>query len=368
MRRASAPWVGAALAFAGLVTHARAAAAQEERVLVLRAEAAPGHEADASPELLARAEGATIAALVSLSRTPLRDESAAAPDEAAIDALARSRDADWVLRVHVLPTRAGYVAQVEAIHPSSGTRRERSVEVVREQEVSQLVALLGPLLEAPEAPPPTVQAPSAPPEAQVPGAPGVEPPAGEGATSPGATTESNAAEQWRAREQARQEAASQDAWEGRERYGTPRMLLQGGLALRPVVSHPGTGGERVIGAYELRFGLAFPEVQGLEWRGSVEAVFGAISGLSLMTGAVYLFSPFVSTPVHIGPGLEIGWIQSLEAGARQAFFALRLSAVISWRFHGQWYLEEALPEITVLGGGGAAQATFGFAVRVGRRF
>jgi hypothetical protein len=377
MRRAS-PWARgarAALLFAGLVAITRPAAAQgEARVLVLRAEPAPGHEAD--PDLLARAEGATIAALVTLGLSPLRDERAGAPDEAAtVEALAASRRADWVVRVRALPTQAGYVAQVEAIHPATGTRREGSAEIVRAQEVSQLVALLGPLLE-----PTPVAAEGAPPTTTAePGAAATEPEAPRATEGPSAAPDGarpaeeeasgpDAAQQWLAREDERQESASRRAWEGRERYGEPRMLAQGGLALRPLTNDPGTGGARVMGAVELRFGLAFPKVKGLEWRGSLEAMFGAISGLSLMTGAVYLFSPWVDAPVHLGPGLEIGWLQSLEDQLRQAFFAARLSAVVSWRFHAQWYLEGALPEITILGGGGAAAATVGLAVRVGRRF
>src|SRR5690606_23102995 len=126
--------------------------------------------------------------------------------------------------------------------------------------------------------------------------------------------------------------------------------------------------DRVMGAVEARFGLSFPEVKGLEWRASLEAYFGAISGLSLMTGAVYLWSPFVDAPVHIGPGLELGWLQSLEAQLRQAFFAFRMSAVVSWRFHEAWYLEGAVPEIMIFSGGGATAASVGLALRVGRRF
>ncbi len=361
-----------ALALLALVVLAPATA-RAERVLVLHPETAAG-QASAGGADLARVEGAVIAALVSMGHEPLRDESATPPaDAAAAQALGAGRGATYVVRVRALPTQAGYVAQITAHDVRTGTAREGSGEIVQLREVSQLAEVLTPLL-VPEpaagtdADTDTDADAESGTETDADADPETEPEP-ETEAEPGAASVAGAQEAWGARERERQEAAAREAWEGRERYGVPLpMLLQGGLALRPLANRPAVLSSAVMGAVELRFGYGLPKAPGLELRGSVEGSFGAMSGFGLMGGAVYLFSPFIDAPVHFGPSLELGWLQSFAEGFDHAFFASRVAAVVSWHFGDGWYLEGAVPEIMVLAGASLVPVTVGLAVRVGRRF
>lgn len=381
--RAAAGW---ALVVAALVT-AAPASARAERVLVLQPEPAEG-QASAGGQDLARVEGALIAALVTMGHEPLRDESAVPPAEETVRTLGAERGAAYVVRLRATPTQAGYVAQVRVHDVNAGTVRERSGEVARLRDVSDLTELLMPLFaaaaEAPNetgagegAPEPRSEgAVTAEPEAEAEladedEAEALEPVEAEGARPEAAESAAeleSAQEAWSARERARQEAAQRDAWENRERYGVPySRLLQAGLALRPMANRPAALSASTMGAFELRFGYGLKSAPGLELRASIEGSFGAMYGVGAMAGAAYLFSPLIEAPVHFGPSVELGWLQGFADNFDQAFFAARVAAVVSWHFGKNWYLEGALPEIMLLAGE-SVPVTIGLALRIGWRF
>lgn len=366
--------IGLGVAVCVALCAATPSTAHAERVLVLRPDPAIGSGRQADADLLARAEGATIAALVSMSHEPIRDESSAPATDLEITTRGADRGAAFVVRIRPTPTQAGYVAHVTVFDVRTGTSREASGEIVPLREVGQLVALMTPLMvtEAGGSEPATAADPGA--DADT-GADSdadtdsdADPEADSDPDETGGGGVSEAQGAWGERERERQETAQREAWENRERYGVPKpILIQGGLSMRPILNGPDALGSSVLGAVELRFGYGLPSTPGLEFRGSLEGVFGAVSGFSLMGGAVYLFSPFIDAPVHFGPSLEIGWLQGFADGFTQAFFAIRAAHVVSWRFGGDWYLEGAIPELGVLAANGAA-VTLGLSARVGHRF
>jgi hypothetical protein len=179
------------------------------------------------------------------------------------------------------------------------------------------------------------------------------------------------------REAAAAHASEQTRWDQRPLYGAGGawMLQLGGAAgdAIPFSQHIVTidGMQRAIppggafGMVQARIGRRIDGAGGLELRAGADVFFGLGTGLDLMVGATYQFSPFVE-PIHIGAIAELG-LSIAFTGPRDVGFALRAGGVISWNPTGGFYLELALPEIGVMTNG-PGQLVFGASLRAGYRF
>jgi hypothetical protein len=352
-----------AVALATLVSAPRVALA--DRVVLLPPTGDIGDEGlDAVEEALAEA-------IRALGHEPLTERSATHTNEEAVPetanemrAIAEMQHATWAVAAHVdrgstvaywLTLRVGYVPDTRL--------EEIEAEVRRSHESGRLQALLAALLRATGLGHDIVDL------------------AGEDRTGREADAvtdaerqreeerrraEERAQEEFAERERERAEREARERWEGRERFGTPNVLVEAGLGLRPLVQtgSGGTGG--TLGAVEIHVGYGLAKMPGLELRGGLDVLFGATSGFALYGGAAYLGSPWAGTPVHIGGAVELGFMQSLT-GSKTGGVLLRLSPLAAWRFHDQWYLEGALPELMWVSAGSGG-VTLGLSVRVGHRF
>lgn len=120
-----------------------------------------------------------------------------------------------------------------------------------------------------------------------------------------------------------------------------------------------------VGAVQARAGYALAGTGGLELRAGVDVLFGGTTGLSLLAGASYQFTPFVEA-IHIGAVLELG-VNFLFTGPRDAGFVARLSAIASFELAPHITLEVSLPELGFITNGPGA-LMFGASARVGYRF
>lgn len=120
-----------------------------------------------------------------------------------------------------------------------------------------------------------------------------------------------------------------------------------------------------VGAVQARAGYALAGTGGLELRAGVDVLFGGTSGLSLLAGASYQFTPFVEA-IHLGAVLELG-VNFLFTGPRDVGFVARISAIASFELAPHITLEVSLPELGILTNGPGA-LTFGASARVGYRF
>lgn len=162
-----------------------------------------------------------------------------------------------------------------------------------------------------------------------------------------------------AAEQAEAEANDAQRFADRERYGTPRILIQAGLGVHPLVRSRGSG---TLGTFEIQAGYAI--TGGLELRGGLDIVFGAAGGFGLHAGAAYFASPF-SFPLHIGGAVDIGLFQALT-GNKVPSLMVRVGPVVSYHLTSDFYVE-AEPSLTIFSANGGVVA-LGASVRVGRRF
>ncbi len=149
------------------------------------------------------------------------------------------------------------------------------------------------------------------------------------------------------------------------RYGEPRRVLFAAFGVRPIVARD-QGQGRGIGLVEFEFGHTFESAAGLELRAGLELNYGAIGGLGVTIGALYLKQPIEGLDLFLGGRVDIGLIGSWS-GAGGAGFQVTGAFVASWNFAGDWYLEGTLPELgyTTLGQGGW---TLGFTAGLGLRF
>ena len=120
-----------------------------------------------------------------------------------------------------------------------------------------------------------------------------------------------------------------------------------------------------VGAVQARAGYALAGTGGLELRAGVDVLFGGTSGLSLLAGASYQFTPFVEA-IHLGAVLELG-VNFLFTGPRDVGFVARLSAIASFELAPHITLEVSLPELGIITNGPGA-LMFGASARVGYRF
>jgi hypothetical protein len=118
-----------------------------------------------------------------------------------------------------------------------------------------------------------------------------------------------------------------------------------------------------LGLVKARIGRLL--VPGLELRAGADIFFGLGTGLDLMIGATYQFTPFVA-PVHIGAIAEVGMSIAFQ-GPRDVGFLFRAGAVVSWNPVEHLYFELALPELGVMTNGTGA-VVFGASLRLGYRF
>ena len=164
-----------------------------------------------------------------------------------------------------------------------------------------------------------------------------------------------------------EEAARQEAWDGRERYGDHgSMLGSGGLGGHLLVAVPESARGGGLVSLQGRFGYDIESVSGLELRAGLDIFLGSASGFALTGGAAYLASPFQDTPIFVGGAVELGYYQALS-GNRVPSLLVRASALGTWRMSDDLYLEVALPELTALSANGGA-LSIGTSVRVGSRF
>ena len=174
------------------------------------------------------------------------------------------------------------------------------------------------------------------------------------------------------RQQAAQAAAqaaqtAQHAWDHRPVYGADGawMVQIGGAGGGAAIygEHPHTPGAGALGLVQARVGRML--VEGLELRAGADIFFGLGTGLDLMIGASYQFTPFVA-PVHIGAIAEVGMSIAFQ-GPRDVGFLFRAGAVVSWNPVEHLYFELALPELGVMTNGTGA-VVFGASLRLGYRF
>lgn len=177
-------------------------------------------------------------------------------------------------------------------------------------------------------------------------------------------------ERQQAEEAARREAEEaaqreRDAWESRLWYGRDGewvVLVGGGGGYLAGFGDRGGGG---LGMIQARLGRFFSGTDGLELRGGIDAVLGAVGGMNITLGASWQFSPFVE-PIRIGPLLELG-ASFTFTGAQDTGFLARLGAVASWAPTPQLQIELTLPELSVITNGPGA-IVVGSSLRVGYRF
>jgi len=120
-----------------------------------------------------------------------------------------------------------------------------------------------------------------------------------------------------------------------------------------------------VGAVQARAAYALAGTGGLELRAGVDVLFGGTTGLNLLVGASYQFTPFVEA-IHINAMLELG-VNFLFTGPRDAGFVARLSAIASFTLAPHISLEVSLPELGILTNGPGA-LMFGASARIGYRF
>lgn len=178
-------------------------------------------------------------------------------------------------------------------------------------------------------------------------------------------------------ERQRQEAAAhaaaetaQQAWDHRPLYGAGGAWMvqiggAGGGAVQYGAHNPHVPDAGALGLVQARVGRAIDGTGGLELRAGADIFFGLGTGLDLMIGATYQFTPFTA-PIHIGAIAELGLSIAFQ-GPKDVGFLFRAGAVASWNPVGGLYLEVALPELGVMTNGTGA-LVFGGALRVGYRF
>ncbi len=163
-------------------------------------------------------------------------------------------------------------------------------------------------------------------------------------------------------------AAEEERWNGRPVYGSDgAWMIQGGVQGGgfSAFSRACAACEPVGGLATIHVRMARLLIEGLELRGGVDLMLGAISALDVQVGAAYLFSPFAD-PIYLGASAEAG-VSFLFTGPRDVGFLFRVNALFGWRPTQNVYLEAALPEIGVLTNGQGA-LIFGASLRVGYRF
>ncbi|UJR86757.1 hypothetical protein [Sandaracinus amylolyticus] len=169
-----------------------------------------------------------------------------------------------------------------------------------------------------------------------------------------------------ARAEEERAAREREAWDARLWYGRDGEWLVlvggGGGYLAAFGGDRGGGG---IGTIQARLGRFFPGTDGLELRGGLDVVLGAVGAIDIVLGASWQFSPFVE-PIRIGPLLEIG-ASFTFTGAQDAGFLARVGAVASWAPVRQLQIEATLPELGVITNGPGAFVV-GASARVGYRF
>jgi hypothetical protein len=358
---------------------AMAASARADRVVLL-----PAVGDDASDTLLERVDGILPDVVRAVGHTPVTERAAwdapadVPPPRTAneLRTVAEIQGAEWAVVPKVRPAEGGYWLTLRVGYGPEMRVELITTEVLEVRERDRLTEVLAALLrpEGVGADAPTISGP----DEQAREADRERREAEERAQREAEAREAEERaqqeaeeradrERREAEERAQREAEAKERWETRERYGERgNWLVQAGLGVRPLVSTPegGTGG--ALGAVELRGGHVFDAVPGLEVRGGVDIVFGAVGGFSLYGGAAYLGSYFADLPIFIGPSVELGLFHPVT-GARTTSFMLRGSPVIAWRPTGALHLEAAVLEVTWLSARGGA-VTLGFSARVGVRF
>lgn len=165
-------------------------------------------------------------------------------------------------------------------------------------------------------------------------------------------------------------------WNSRPLYGSDGewlIALGGGasyavaFADRPVIRDGMVAGRTSeiggLGRIQGRVGRALSGTDGLEIRGGVDVVLGAVGGLDLVLGATWQFSPFLE-PFRIGPLVELG-ASFIFTGSQNAGFLVRAGALLSWAPTPQLQIEVA-PDIAFLTNSPGA-FMFGGSARIGYR-
>ena len=351
--------------------------AQADRVVVLRA------TGDAATLDLERIEDQVHEAIRALSHEPITeaggmDTAAEALPETANDmrAIAEMRQAEWVVVPIVhdhgelkywITLRAGYASDTRV--------EELDAEVYRVRERDRLSALLQAMLRpegigedglalAGEDTEGRAAQGDADAQRQLEEEERARLEAEEAARREQEAREAEEAARREAEEAAQREA---EAYENRDRYGNADGLtmISAGVDLRPILTNGNGGDGGILGTVGIRVGRGFEGVNGLELRGGFDIGFGAVSAFSVFVGGAYLFSPWV-TPIHLGATIELGLFYN-TSGNRDAAFMGRVSALASWNFKGDWYLEASLPELMYLTSNSGA-LSIGVGLRLARRF
>jgi hypothetical protein len=179
-----------------------------------------------------------------------------------------------------------------------------------------------------------------------------------------------------AQERAQAEAQERERWNSRPLYGSDgRWLIAigGGASYavafgdRPVIRDGMVAGRTSeiggLGRIQARAGYAFSGLDGLELRGGLDVVLGAVGGLDVVVGGTWQFSPFLE-PIRIGPLVELG-ASFTFTGAQNAGFLVRAGALVSWAPIPQLQIELS-PDVAFLTNSPGA-FMFGGSLRVGYR-
>lgn len=179
------------------------------------------------------------------------------------------------------------------------------------------------------------------------------------------------AEEARAREAEERARTERDAWDHRPILGRDHlytvmigvaplaMLRLGDVAME--IQNRNDPGIFI----ELRLARAIEGTEGLELRAGLDIITLRTSGLGVMVGASYVFTPF-TFPLRFGAILELG-PSFLFAGARDVGFAARISGLVTYEPIPELRIELALPELGVLTNGPGV-LTVGGVLRAGYRF
>jgi hypothetical protein len=164
--------------------------------------------------------------------------------------------------------------------------------------------------------------------------------------------------------------AAQHSWDQRPLYGAGGAWMvqiggAGGGAFQYGAHNPHVPDGGALGLIQARVGRAIEGTGGFELRAGADIFLGLATGMDLMIGATYQFTPF-DIPLHIGAIAELGLSIAFQ-GPKDVGFVLRAGAVVSWNPIDHLYFEVALPELGVMTNGTGA-VVFGGSLRVGYRF
>ncbi len=140
--------------------------------------------------------------------------------------------------------------------------------------------------------------------------------------------------------------------------------LQLGGGLNDVLIHEDRVRGGALGNLALRLGYALEgHLSGLDLRAGLDLWLGASTGIAAFLGTVYAWALPTPSPLFLGASAEMG-IYGAFSGNRVAQFMLRLSPLLHWQGVAPFYLELALPELSVLSANGGV-LSLGGSLRIG---